>query len=148
MPDVFSPQKRSQVMSRIRSTGTGIERNLLGLVVDILGPDHKVQENVRGMPGAPDILISSLNLVIFADGCFYHVCPTHGRVPGSNRSYWEPKLQANRLRDGRNDRKLRAMGISVWHFWEHDLKGKRLDRTGRILKSRLEHRMHTLVESL
>ena len=77
-------------------------------------------------PGAPDILIPSLNFVIFAHGCFFHVCRMHGRIPDSNRSYWEPKLLANRLRDGRNDRRLRAMRLSVWHFWEHDFKGKQL----------------------
>ena len=140
MPDVFTKEKSSEVMSRIRNKGTTKEKRLLGLVAESLSPEWDIQENVRRLPGVPDILIPSLRLVIFANGCFYHLCPIHGRIPNSNRDYWEPKLIANRRRDIRNRRKLRAMGLSVWQFWEHDLEGRLLLRTARVLDRRLSRR--------
>ena len=125
---------------RIRSKGTTIEKRLLGLVAESLGPKWDIQENARELPGVPDIVVPHLQLAIFANGCFYHLCPIHGRIPNTNRDYWEAKLIANRRRDIRNHRKLRAMDLSVWQFWEHDLEGKRLLRTARILDRRLSRR--------
>ena len=33
------------------------------------------------------------------DGCFWHVCPEHGRDPTVNEWYWAPKLRRNMERD-------------------------------------------------
>lgn len=138
MPDVFTAEKRSEVMSRIRSSGTAIEERLFILVQSCLGNGWKISKNERGLPGAPDIHVPQLRLVVFVDGCFYHMCPKHGRIPDSNRTYWEPKLQANRKRDNRNRDKLRRMGYAVWRVWEHDLNRKNVDRTARMLEKRIE----------
>ena len=137
MPDVFTKAKRSEVMSRIRSSGTAIEDRLYDAVREVLGWRWRIDRNVKGLPGSPDLVIPSLRLAVFADGCFYHGCSRHGRIPESNRAYWEPKLRANALRDTRNRRKLRSMGYSVWRFWEHDLEGRRVLTTKRTVARRL-----------
>jgi DNA mismatch endonuclease (patch repair protein) len=82
-----------------------------------------------------------LTLVLFADGCFYHCCPKHGHHPKSNQDYWVPKLARNCKRDRSNRRRLRGMGLSVWRFWEHDLKGSSIKRTYGILERRLLRRI-------
>jgi len=130
MADIFSQQKRSEIMSRIRCAGTTPERRLYAMVREIIGPRWRVRQNVTALPGRPDIVIPSCRLIIFADGCFYHCCPTHGHEPKSNQEYWTPKLARNVRHAASNRRKLRAMGYSVWRVWEHDLKGAaNLDRT-------------------
>jgi DNA mismatch endonuclease (patch repair protein) len=43
-------------------------------------------------------------------------------VPKVNTSYWLPKLERNRKRDLRNERKLRRLGWSVFSIWECRLK--------------------------
>lgn len=137
MADVFSKQKRSAIMSRIRSSGTSPELRLHAMVREILGHRRRVDLNVTRLPGQPDILIPSLRLAIFADGCFYHNCPVHGHQPKSNETYWTPKLARTTRRDKANRRKLRSLGYAVWRFWEHDFKGRDVERTYRSLRIRL-----------
>lgn len=141
MADIFSATKRSEIMSRIRSTGTAPETRLYPLVRETLGRRWRVDRNVRVLPGQPDIVIPSLHIALFADGCFYHGCPQHGQKPKSNLAYWIPKLKRNRERDAVSRRALRRMGFSIWSFWEHDLKGKQLERTHKLLRHRLEARV-------
>lgn len=123
MADIFSTEKRSAIMSRIRCAGTTPERRLHAIVREIVGPRRRVQRNVTSLPGRPDIVIPSSRLIIFADGCFYHCCPAHGHAPKSNQEYWTIKLARNVRYASSSTRKLRAMGYSVWRVWEHDLKG-------------------------
>lgn len=141
MTDVFDKKKRSDVMSRIRSAGTGIEEVLYWMVVEAVGSQGRVRRNVKHLPGNPDVLIPSLKIAVFADGCFYHVCPVHGRTPSSNTKYWQPKLLRNVARDRRNRRSLREEGYSVWRFWEHDLEGRRIERTRVVVARRLRKRL-------
>jgi DNA mismatch endonuclease (patch repair protein) len=126
MADIFTVEKRSEIMSRIRSAGTSPENRLYLMLRDSLGSRRRIDRNVRDLPGQPDFLIPSLRLAVFADGCFYHGCPTHGHTPKSNTTYWIPKLARNRKRDAANRKALRAMGFTVFRAWEHDLKARRL----------------------
>lgn len=67
----------------------------------------------------PDIVFTSRKLAVFIDGCFWHRCPIHDRMPKANRSYWAPKLKGNVERDRRSDAELRANGWRVARFFEH-----------------------------
>jgi DNA mismatch endonuclease (patch repair protein) len=67
----------------------------------------------------PDIVFRGERVAVFVDGCFWHRCPDHGRMPNANRSYWEPKLTGNVQRDLRNNRELAAAGWLVLRFFEH-----------------------------
>jgi len=74
------------------------------------------------LPGAPvraDIVFTASKLVVFVDGCFWHSCPQHGRIPGRNSNYWEPKLENNVARDRRVDLELARAGWHVLRVWEH-----------------------------
>lgn len=137
MADIFSMEKRSAIMSRIRSTGSKPEERLYAAVRSVLGHRWRIDRNNNGLPGRPDIMIPSLDLIIFLDGCFYHSCPSHGHIPKSNADYWGPKLEKNALRDRRNRRKLRELGFSVWRFWEHDFKTRPADKALRRLERSL-----------
>lgn len=137
MADVFTPEKRSEVMSRIRSTGTKPEERLKRLVKATVGA-RRVRSNHRRLPGSPDVVIPSLKLAIFMDGCFFHGCPWHARIPASNRKYWQDKIERNIQRDERNRRQLRREGYHVWRIWEHGLEGRRLAMTAAQLRRRLE----------
>jgi DNA mismatch endonuclease (patch repair protein) len=141
MTDIFTPEKRSAIMSRIRSSGTTPEARLCALVREALGGRWRIDTNVRALPGQPDVVVPGLRLVLFADGCFYHGCPEHGHVPKSNAGYWLPKLARNRRRDRASRRALREMGYAVWSLWEHQLAGRRLARTRLALARRLRARL-------
>jgi len=127
--DIFSAEKRSQIMSKIRSSGTKPELRLCEMAQALLGRRWRIDQNVRDLPGQPDVVIPALRMALFADGCFYHCCPKHGHMPKSRREYWVPKLANNLKRDTLNERYLRRKGYSVRRFWEHDLKGTRINVT-------------------
>ena len=141
MADIFTQQKRSEIMSHIRSTGLRPERRLYEIVRAVLGKRWRIHQNDSGLPGTPDLVIPGLDLIIFADGCFFHGCPKHGHIPKSNRSYWRAKLDGNKRRDRRNTMRLRRLGYSVWRVWEHDLKGRAAEGTTQSLARRLRQRI-------
>ncbi len=68
----------------------------------------------------PDIVFTSRRVAVFVDGCFWHGCPQHGRVPRTNRDYWVPKLQRNAERDLATSTWLAADGWTVVRLWEHE----------------------------
>ena len=68
----------------------------------------------------PDITFSRKRLAIFVDGCFWHGCPDHMSWPRSNKGFWKQKIEANRQRDRKQERQLRAAGWTVLRVWEHE----------------------------
>lgn len=119
--EALSPEARSALMSRIRSTDTLPER----LVMAELKALHvRFRRNVPGLPGRPDFVIPSARGVIFVHGCFWH---QHDRcryapVPASRLSYWRPKLARNRERDRETAAACRRLGWRVSTIWECQLK--------------------------
>ena len=77
----------------------------------------------------PDFVFRKQRLVVFVDGCFWHGCPAHYTRPKARRVFWDAKIAANRARDRRINRALRAAGWRVLHVWEHGLKARQLGRT-------------------
>lgn len=67
----------------------------------------------------PDVVFTRARIAVFIDGCFWHRCPEHGRMPKANRDYWLPKLTSNVRRDRRTDRELEAAGWLVLRYYEH-----------------------------
>src|SRR5437667_2752647 len=119
MADIFSKSARSRVMSAIRSGGN---RETEGRLARLFRRNGIVGwRRHRNLPGRPDFVFPRGRVALFIDGCFWHCCPKHGQQPGSNRSYWLPKLRMNRLRDRRVDRELRTKGWKVVRVWEHEL---------------------------
>ncbi|WP_324195363.1 very short patch repair endonuclease [Nocardia abscessus] len=68
----------------------------------------------------PDIVFTARKVAIFVDGCFWHVCPEHGRQPTTNEWYWAPKLERNVDRDRAADIALSHAGWKVVRLWEHE----------------------------
>src|SRR5450759_5812654 len=60
--------------------------------------DHRLDLN-DGARVRPDIAFTARKVAVFVDGCFWHVCPEHGRDPTVHAWYWAPKLRRNVERD-------------------------------------------------
>lgn len=119
MADLFDQERRSELMSLIRSSGNKMtELRLIQLMkeADIHGWRRHYQ-----LLGHPDFVFRRERIAVFVDGCFWHYCPKCGRLPSTNRKFWKAKLERNRSRDKRITRQLRRMGWSVLRFWEHEL---------------------------
>ena len=119
MPDVFTKEKRSEVMSRIRGRGNRDTELALAKLLRA----HKVTGWRRhtSVTGKPDFAFRKERVAIFVDGCFWHACPKHSNMPVSNRVFWRSKLLANTARDRLVNRMLRKNGWRVVRIWEHDL---------------------------
>ena len=76
--------------------------------------------DVTGRRVRPDIVFTRRRVAVFVDGCFWHSCQEHGRIPKTNVSYWETKLNANKARDLADTRALEHDGWKVVRVWEHD----------------------------
>jgi DNA mismatch endonuclease, patch repair protein len=121
--DFLTPQQRSERMSRIRGTNTKPEL-ALRLRLFALGFRYRLHSGL--LPGRPDLIFPARCSVVFVHGCFWHGhnCKI-GHVPKSNSLFWSQKINANRARDRRNERKIRAMGWRVKVIWECELNTQR-----------------------
>ena len=115
-PDVFPPEKRSWIMSRIRSKHTKPEERLAELL-DSLGVRYVRYAKVLGH--TVDFYVPDRKLVIEYRSCFWHAhegCPKF-RIPKSNREYWEKKLMRNRERDKEFEETLKKNGYNLLVVW-------------------------------
>lgn len=67
-----------------------------------------------------DVVFTRARVAVFVDGCFWHGCPEHGRVPATNPHYWPSKIAGNRARDTLVTAALEADGWTVVRVWEHE----------------------------
>jgi len=117
--DSISSSRRSEIMSRIRSSDTHPEMQVRRLLHRL---GYRYALHRRDLPGVPDLVFPSRRKIVLVQGCFWHQhkgC-SDGRIPKSRVRYWEPKLQRNVERDRRNISKLRRDGWSVMLVWECD----------------------------
>ena len=132
--DIFTKEKRSDIMSRIRSAGNrGTELKLMGLMRECgIGGWRRGSK----LPGHPDFVFSRAALVVFVDGCFWHGCPLHCRLPTSRKKFWLGKIERNMQRDREVTRELKALGWCVMRIWEHSLRKPLASRTiARLLRN-------------
>lgn len=126
--DIFTPEKRSDVMSRIRSSDTKPEVRLRKALFAL---GYRYRKNVRELPGTPDIVLPKHRYAIQVRGCFWHRHQNCSRAhePSTNTNYWLPKLERTVTRDKKNDRALRALGWRLRVIWECDIsKPKQVER--------------------
>jgi DNA mismatch endonuclease (patch repair protein) len=121
MTDVFSPEKRSQVMRRVKGRDTSPERRVRRLLTR-MGLRYRLHR--RELPGHPDVVFAGRRVALFVHGCFWHGhdCARGARVPKANADYWIAKIARNRARDIEVQRRLAEAGWRALVVWECELK--------------------------
>ena len=121
MTDVFTAEKRSQVMRQVKGRDTQPEMKVRRLLW-AMGLRYRLHR--KGLPGAPDIVLPGRKLAVFVHGCFWHGhdCARGARVPKQNRDYWTAKIGRNRARDAAAATALEALGWTPLTVWECELK--------------------------
>jgi DNA mismatch endonuclease (patch repair protein) len=120
MPDIVSKSKRSEIMAAIRSKGnkdTELKLAAIFRMYGIVGWRRQLQ-----LPGHPDFVFSRQRVAVFVDGCFWHGCRWHCRMPKSRMGFWARKIARNKDRDKEVRVILGEMGWCVHRIWEHSLK--------------------------
>jgi len=116
MTDVFTPEKRSYVMSKIRGKDTKIEKIMEKILLD---NNLKMKQHPK-IFGNPDFLVEE-RMLVFCDGDFWHGYQYEKRKK-IRKKFWRNKIEGNIKRDRKVTRKLRREGWSVLRFWEHDIE--------------------------
>jgi len=132
--DTLTREARSELMGRIRSTGTSPELRAEEAARRLR---RRPATHDRSLPGRPDMAFPRSKAAVFVHGCFWHQhrgCQK-ARTPKSNKAFWAAKFAANRARDRRAARGLRAMGWRVLTVWECETKDAAAlqERLGRFL---------------
>nr|BDD46570.1 very short patch repair endonuclease [bacterium] len=121
MADVFTKQKRSEVMSRVRGKGNlATELKLIKLFRKYGITGWRRNYNLYGKP---DFVFLDKRVAVFVDGEFWHGHPKLGQIPKSNREFWARKIERNKARDRIVNRTLKKRGWVVVRIWQHQLSG-------------------------
>ena len=119
--DIWTKEKRSEVMSRIRSKNTKPEIILRSLLHK---QGYRFRIHRKDLPGKPDIVFPSKKIAIYIHGCFWHFhenCP-EGKIPKSNSKFWTEKLQRNIQRDQMYLKEMKKQKWKVFVIWECDIE--------------------------
>lgn len=123
MGDMYSKEKRSHIMSLIRSKNTVAER----IVFSYLRTKNiYFQKHYKRVQGSPDIALPRKKIAVFIDGDFWHgreldrLVTKHG-----SDSFWVEKISKNVERDQRQREALMVEGWHLLQVWESDLKRKK-----------------------
>lgn len=124
--DIYTREKRSELMSRIRTTNTKPE-------VVVRKTLHRLRYRFRlhrkDLPGNPDIVLPRFQAVIFVHGCFWHhhIGCAKSKLPSTNVQFWTNKILGNVKRDKQVIANLRRSGWRVLVVWECETKNGLLD---------------------
>ena len=119
--DVFSKEKRSQIMSRVSGKNTKPELVVRSLLHN-MGYRFRLHRN--DLPGKPDITLPKYKKIIFVHGCFWHGhigCPRAKR-PTTNNKFWNEKLNKNIERDKITVNNLKQLGWDILTVWTCEVK--------------------------
>ena len=134
MSDIFSFQKRSDIMSKIGGKNTKPEILVRKF---LFSKGFRYRINVKTLPGKPDIVLPKYKTVIFINGCFWHGhnCKK-GKLPSSNTDFWKKKISNNKSRDDKNFDLLVKLGWKVIIIWQCEITktGNRTKILNRLLE--------------
>lgn len=118
MPDVFTKEKRSEIMSLIRAKNTGIEKKVFAF---LRRENIYFQKHYSKVAGSPDVALPKKKVAIFIDGDFWHGYKFQQWKQRIPQEYWRSKIEGNIARDIKNRRALRRKGWKVLRIWGHNL---------------------------
>ncbi len=139
MADIYTSQKRSQIMAGVRGSGNRVTE--LRLIAIFRASSITGWRRKYPLFGRPDFTFPKQHLTMFVDGCFWHGCPKHNTRPSSNRLFWNKKLERNISRDRLVNMTLRKNGWHVVRVWQHELTKTNEQRLVMRLRKQLGKKM-------
>ena len=143
--DIFTKEKRSWVMSRVKSRDTKPEL-LVRKAIRKMGIHFQTCSD--HLPGKPDIVLGQRKKLIFIHGCFWHHhkgC-SKSTFPQTNSQWWKLKILKNVKRDRQAIRDLSKQAWQTLVLWECCLKDReKLNQSLRIFltnKTDTRHQEH------
>lgn len=116
--DKVSKEKRSEIMSRIRSKGTKVESIVFK---ELRKRGIYFQKHYKKAPGNPDIALPRKKKAVFIDGDFWHGYQFEKLKERLPETYWQKKIEKNVARDKETRKTLKENGWVVISIWEHEV---------------------------
>jgi DNA mismatch endonuclease Vsr len=119
LPKIRSKSQISYNMSRVRSTGSKIER----IMEAALKQERLKPKKHFHVFGRPDFAFPLARVAVFCDSHFWHGYnwKEKRKELRRNRAFWISKISANIRRDDEVNQQLRKDGWLVFRFWEHQI---------------------------
>lgn len=126
MADVFTKEKRSSIMRKVKSKkNKSTEIKLIKIFKENKFIGWRRNYKIFGNP---DFVFLKYKIAIFTDGCFWHGHKCRNTIPKDNAIYWEMKIKKNKLRDKKVTKYLKNKGWVVFRIWECKIKNKKLPK--------------------
>jgi DNA mismatch endonuclease (patch repair protein) len=132
MSDIFSKNKRSEIMSKVRSKGSKIE---IEFQKKLWNSGFRYRKNSTKYFGKPDLVLQKYKTVIFIDSCFWHGCKKHGSMPQTRKKFWEEKIEGNKRRDKEVNRHYKKAGWKIFRIWGHSIKNNIANHVDKVVKA-------------
>ena len=132
--DIFDRQKRSDVMSRVRSRDTKPELRVRSYL-HAAGLRYVLHD--KRLPGKPDLSFPSRRVAVFVHGCFWHGhegCK-RANLPATRREFWQAKIESNKERDKKHKETLECLGWRVRVVWQCSMTDAALSDLAKELES-------------
>lgn len=138
MADIYSKEKRSEIMSKISGKETKPE-----IVVRkfLFKKGFRFRKNDKRYYGNPDIVLPKYRTIIFIHGCFWHGHHCRAaKLPVTRTEFWKNKISENTERDKRNTAELKKQNWNIITVWQCELSKKekremRLERLASEIKN-------------
>lgn len=125
MSDVFSKEKRSEVMKAVKSKNAKTtELKLIKIFKELHITGWR---RTYPLKGKPDFVFPKKRIVVFVDGCFWHGHGCRNVTPQSNNEFWDRKRDYNKKHDEIVTNYLLEKHWKVIRVWECELKNKNRD---------------------
>ena len=126
MSDVFSTEKRSEVMRAIKSKNTKTTELKM---MEIFKEFHiKGWRRTYHLIGKPDFVFPKKRIAVFVDGCFWHGHNCRNVTPSTNSDFWNAKRDYNKRHDAFVTETLHKKAWTVLRIWECELKKKNREK--------------------
>jgi DNA mismatch endonuclease (patch repair protein) len=132
VPDRLTKERRSRLMSRVRTRDTEPEL-LLRRALWAAGV-RGWRLHPKTVPGCPDLAWIGRRVAVFVDGAFWHGHPDH--YWGQSGKFWDEKIDRNRARDRRVNAELEELEWLVVRLWDFEVE-RELDLCVRRVRERL-----------
>lgn len=126
MADIFSKEKRSLIMSKVKSSrNKTTELKLISFFKErgITG----WRRNTKVF-GKPDFVFRDSKIAVFVDGCFWHGHKCRNTTPKNNAAFWTVKIARNKKRDSDVAKTLKKQDWKVVRIWECELLNKNREK--------------------
>jgi DNA mismatch endonuclease (patch repair protein) len=129
------PNRKTMLANRHRDTGPELR---VRRAVHAMGLRYRVAARpLKAVRRSADLVFTRAHVAVFIDGCFWHGCPDHFKLPSTNTEYWTTKIEGNTARDRQTDRLLADAGWIVVRIWEHEVAAEAATQIAGNVRERL-----------